>query len=1257
MARSKSNTSKQKASINDSTRRSDRPKTVPELFMSQKQFAIAASRGEQDDSDNENESDSNTSSDDSDNETSSDDEPSTHKQQKKGSKKVGSKASQKKGKLTKVRLSNSSQLLEQVAEEDNNTSLYDMVTSKTADIDGLVAVWVNEYASHKVESLRELINFIIRSCGCMMAVTAHAFKGEDIAVNAMKELQEELVKLPHHEYPIISKSKDSKLLKNNLLEFFQSLVEQCQHEIIFDGTLIETLQSWLTTMSSSVYRPFRHTATLIAFKITSALATISEKLKDELSIVTRQLRTESAKPTNRARPSAKIKQLQQRSEKLETRRKDLEEYLNDFFESVFVHRSRDVESIIRNEAIKELCVWMQLYPSYFIDNRHLRHFGWAFNDQNTLVRSEALKSVTRLCKIEGNAANLHEFIGRFKARVEEIALYDIDVSVRVHAIGLCSELHTRKYEMLGTNEQRKLSDLIVSDIPRVRKSVAPFVKTLIEKELVKPKLIEVNDSLSGMVVDAPQHDNDSRRGRPNRSTATVAASANTAWVTFKCIASFLVERTESARSSLQNNGQDSIDIDETVSRDTQHIVSNTIEALWGQMKDLHDFKAMSDYLSRDHSRVQQNSRRNSLSTATEIDECYRLTEDEETILITAFVSCLKIGIQRGFEKSSGKEKKKDDQQIEEIRNDVSRHLVQFLPSLLIKHSDNASRMIQLVSIPQLMNLSVYLELRMSKEYEDLLESLMKVFLRATLPKLLRNCAESLKHIADATYLEDVNRSQLIELQERVVGQVRDSCRGKDLATARFTVDDVHSISVSMLRLDYLSNFIDTTDAMDETEDISTDVTTLVGGVVERSVYGYEKEKQMHLSAMSVLFRYAAWKCNTIVSDPEMTSVGQQAAAKLNKRRDWIVDKFVDIVTITDVNPLTEIRHASFGILVDLYWLFSSDMFASHSSSAFLAHLYLPCPEQLQSQCVEYITKDIEARRKLLEDTASDSESVTTSNESKQDFVKLMTSFARGLMLDIFDVEHATVLLSQYGHLESEVDDVIKALVEELNKGLVLNQGIASNICKAYLESLKESFELDVDQSQRSMDNTVKLARLLSHSIKRVDQQNVVRRVSQVICTHIHLDGIRYALSKAAEYKEKGNDAAKALFLKFFKVLSVFGKQLTRAHDVAKIHQNLEDELVNRGLTVETGDKAWDAYHGYIKTIDDILKKSGLRYDPSKRAEMATPRADMATPRVPDDVMQEVEDDIENFGRDSTKRGIESVEEMEIETTNISKRRR
>ena len=48
--------------------------------------------------------------------------------------------------------------------------------------------------------------------------------------------------------------------------------------------------------------------------------------------------------------------------------------------SVFLHRSRDVESVIRAECIKELCVWIQQYSSHYTDNLYLRHFGWALND-------------------------------------------------------------------------------------------------------------------------------------------------------------------------------------------------------------------------------------------------------------------------------------------------------------------------------------------------------------------------------------------------------------------------------------------------------------------------------------------------------------------------------------------------------------------------------------------------------------------------------------------------------------------------------------------------------------------------------------------------------------------------------------------------------------------------------------------------------------------------------------------------------------
>ena len=49
--------------------------------------------------------------------------------------------------------------------------------------------------------------------------------------------------------------------------------------------------------------------------------------------------------------------------------------------SVFVHRARDVEHVIRSECIKELCTWSLHYSSHFVDNSYLRYIGWALNDQ------------------------------------------------------------------------------------------------------------------------------------------------------------------------------------------------------------------------------------------------------------------------------------------------------------------------------------------------------------------------------------------------------------------------------------------------------------------------------------------------------------------------------------------------------------------------------------------------------------------------------------------------------------------------------------------------------------------------------------------------------------------------------------------------------------------------------------------------------------------------------------------------------------
>jgi hypothetical protein len=49
--------------------------------------------------------------------------------------------------------------------------------------------------------------------------------------------------------------------------------------------------------------------------------------------------------------------------------------------SVFVHRYRDVEAVIRTECIRELGLWIIKYPDRFLDDIYLRYLGWQLSDK------------------------------------------------------------------------------------------------------------------------------------------------------------------------------------------------------------------------------------------------------------------------------------------------------------------------------------------------------------------------------------------------------------------------------------------------------------------------------------------------------------------------------------------------------------------------------------------------------------------------------------------------------------------------------------------------------------------------------------------------------------------------------------------------------------------------------------------------------------------------------------------------------------
>ncbi|CAG8840222.1 14638_t:CDS:2, partial [Racocetra persica] len=161
----------------------------------------------------------------------------------------------------------------------------------------------------------------------------------------------------------------------------------------------------------------------------------------------------------------------------------------------FTHsRSYDVEAIIRAECIKELGVWVVKYPNRFLDDTNIRYLGWQLSDKSQIVRLESLKVLEQLYTSETFVNGLRNFTSRFKPRLLEMALREIDINVRIASIQILTIIH--KIGMLESEDCDQLSLLIYCDVTRVRKAIAPFIKETLEDDFIRERISKVQTFLA-----------------------------------------------------------------------------------------------------------------------------------------------------------------------------------------------------------------------------------------------------------------------------------------------------------------------------------------------------------------------------------------------------------------------------------------------------------------------------------------------------------------------------------------------------------------------------------------------------------------------------------------------------------------------------------------------------------------------------------------------------------------------------------------
>ena len=80
-------------------------------------------------------------------------------------------------------------------------------------------------------------------------------------------------------------------------------------------------------MSSSQLRSFRHTATVLALEVETALCDVAAAVDKEMSTTERQLEAEKKRKGVKGKPAARVKELEQKADEIRERRDNLTETL------------------------------------------------------------------------------------------------------------------------------------------------------------------------------------------------------------------------------------------------------------------------------------------------------------------------------------------------------------------------------------------------------------------------------------------------------------------------------------------------------------------------------------------------------------------------------------------------------------------------------------------------------------------------------------------------------------------------------------------------------------------------------------------------------------------------------------------------------------------------------------------------------------------------------------------------------------------
>ncbi|XP_060595340.1 cohesin subunit SA-1-like isoform X2 [Ruditapes philippinarum] len=359
-----------------------------------------------------------------------------------------------------------------VEEEEGGGSLFEIVKAGRASLQTVVDDWIENYKSDRDSSLLELIQFFIQCSGCKGKITPFMYSNMEHA-EIIRKMTEEFDE-DSGDYPLIMTGPSWKKFKPNYCEFVQVLVRQCQYSIIYDQYMMDNVISLLTGLTDSQVRAFRHTSTLAAMKLMTALVDVALNLSINLDNTQRQYEAERQKTKNK-QATERLNLLLVKRQELEENQAEIRNMLTYIFKGVFVHRYRDTQAEIRSICMKEIGVWMKKYPNMFLDDGYLKYVGWTLYDKVGDVRLGCLKALYPLYDTSDLCHKLEYFTNRFKDRIVEMTL-DKETEVAVQGVKLViSILNSFGDAVLSDKDCENVYELVYSSHRQVAQAAGEFL--------------------------------------------------------------------------------------------------------------------------------------------------------------------------------------------------------------------------------------------------------------------------------------------------------------------------------------------------------------------------------------------------------------------------------------------------------------------------------------------------------------------------------------------------------------------------------------------------------------------------------------------------------------------------------------------------------------------------------------------------------------------------------------------------------------